>query len=227
MFNEYVNSGEYFKDARKWYSNKYIVPLAHRSTLFGIVLLLILLLIMLAININSLLPLERSLKYIISVQGDQDQNAIVTKADAIPNAPLASVLKIMLEDYVIKRERYDYNNLQDQMQYIHNTSTRTTFSQFYNYLNIDNPNSPVLRYQDELKRNIIITSTKFLDNSHAQISFISKAVADGKVFENLSWVADIAFDSDQINLSAPSNSKFHFIITDYKLKLVGENHAKN
>ncbi len=227
MFNEYINNGEYFVDSRKWYFNKYISPLAHRSILLGVASLFVLLLITLAININSLLPLKRSLKYIISVQGSKEQTAIVKKADSVANAPLQSILKIMLEDYVLKREKYNYDDLQSQMQYMHNTSTRTTFTQFYNYLNIDNPNSPILRYQNEVKRNIIITNTVFLDASHAEVSFISTAVAEGKVFENLSWVARLTFDSDQISLSAPPDSKFNFIITDYKLKLVGDSNAKN
>lgn len=227
MFNEYVNSGEYYADARKWYFDKYITPIAYRSILLGLVSLLVLLLIMLAININSLLPLKRSLKYTIAVKGGKDQTAIVKKADAIYNAPLKSILKIMLEDYVIKREQYSYDNLKDQMQYINKTSTRTTFTQFYNYLNIDNPNSPILRYQDEVKRNIVITNLSFLDHSRAVVSFISRAVVDGKIFEDLSWIVNITFDSDQINLSAPPGSEFHFVVTDYKLKLVGDNNVKN
>lgn len=227
MFNEYINNGEYFIDSRKWYFNKYVSPLAHRSMLLGMATLFILLIVIIAISINSLLPLKRSLKYIIFVEGTTDQSAVVKKADDVKNDPLKSILKIMVEDYVIKREKYNYDDLQSQIKYLHTTSTRTTFTQFYNYLNIDNPSSPILRYQNEVKRNIVITNTVFLDDSRVEVYFTSTAIAEGKVFENLSWIAQISIDADQINLSAPPNSKFHFVVTDYKLKLVGDSNAKN
>ncbi len=44
---EYIKSGEYFIDARKWYNFKYILPLSHRS-----LLLLICTIFYLIINLN-------------------------------------------------------------------------------------------------------------------------------------------------------------------------------
>lgn len=228
MMNDYIANGEYFIDARKWYYTKYVAQVSHRSMLVGLCSLLLLLVFVLAININSLLPIVRSLKYIISVTAATNQTAEIINAEGIPDSPLQSILQIMIKDYVLKREKYDYDNLENQMKYIHNTSSRTVFTQFYNYLNINNPESPVLRYQNEARRVIDITNLRFLDDSLAEVSFISKAVSlDGKVFENLSWVSSIRFDSDKINISAPANSKFNFTVTDYKLKLVGDHNAKN
>ncbi len=223
---EYINSGEYFLDSRKWYYNKYISPISHRSLLLVITSFLLLLLIILAININSLLPLVRQLKYAIYVSGGAEKIANVRHAISM-NTPLNSILKIMIEGYVSQRERYDYTDLEKQIKYVHKTSNRVSFNQFYNYLNIDNTNSPILRYQQEAKRYINITKTVFLDESSAEVHFISTAVDNrGNSFENLSWISTISFDSDKIDLNVPNGTNFRFIITDYKLKLVGDNNAR-
>ena len=127
-----------------------------------------------------------------------------------------------------KREQYNYATLATQIKYMHNTSSRTIFTQFYNYLNIDNPESPILRYQNEARRLIDVTNVRFLNDSYAEVYFTSAAVTnDGKSFENLSWIATLRFNSDPINVSALPNSKFNFTITDYKLKLVGDSNVKN
>lgn len=228
MINDYIANGEYFTDARKWYYNKYVAQVAHRSIFLGLCSVLLLLILVLVINIQSLLPMVRSLKYIISVPITTNQSAEVINAEKVPNNPLQSILAIMIEDYVKKREQYNYGSLASQIKYIHNTSSRTIFTQFYNYLNIDNPESPILRYQNEAKRLINVTNIHFLNDSYAEVSFSSAALTnDGKSFENLSWIATLRFNADQIDVSAPANSKFNFTITDYKLKLVGDSNVKN
>lgn len=223
---EYINSGAYFLDARKWYYNKYITPIAHRSISIIFTSLIILLLIVLAININSLLPITRQLKYAIAVTGGEEKVARVHNANSIANDPMKSILRIMIEDYVLQRERYNYEKLEKQIKYVHKTSNRVSFNRFYNYLNIDNPNSPVLRYQKEAKRFIEIQNLNFITDNSAEVFFTSNALDNkGNSFENLSWVAFVNFDSDGINLNLPNGTDFRFIITDYKLKLVGDNNA--
>lgn len=223
---EYINSGAYFLDARKWYYNKYITPVAHRSILLIFTSIGILLLIVLAINIQSLLPITRQLKYAIAVTSGADKVARVHNASSIANDPIRSILKIMIEDYVLQRERYNYEMLERQIKYVHTTSNRVSFNRFYNYLNIDNPNSPVLRYQKEGKRFIKIQDVKFIGDNSAEVSFTSSALDNkGNSFEDLSWVAFVIFDADKINLALPNGTDFRFIITDYKLKLVGDNNA--
>jgi type IV secretion system protein VirB8 len=228
MINDYIAKGEYFADARKWYYNKYVAQVAHRSIFLGVCSVLLLLILVLVMNIQSLLPIVRSLKYIISVPVATNQTAEVVHAQDVADNPLQSVLIIMIKDYVKRREQYDYAALATQIKYMHNTSSRTIFTQFYNYLNIDNPESPILRYQNEARRIINVTNVHFLNDSYAEVSFTSAAVTnDGKSFENLSWIATLRFNSDPINVSSSAKSKFNFTITDYKLKLVGDSNVKN
>lgn len=225
---EYVNNGEYFTEARKWYNQKYLHPLCYRSMALCAAGLFVMLAIVITMNMQSLFPLVRVLQYSITTGGSGDETALITKAEQIPNNPALSISEILLKDYVIKREEYDYNSLASQMEYVKNTSTRVVYKKFYNYLSIDNPDSPVLRYQKDAKRVITVGSVRFIDDSTAEVHFSSQA-KDGanQLFEDMAWVATIDFDSDKIKLHAPNDTPFNFIIMEYKLKLVGDKHAKS
>lgn len=225
---EYVNNGEYFTEARKWYKQKYLHPLCYRSIALCAATLFIMLAIVITMNMQSLFPLVKVLQYSITTRGSGDETALITKADQIDNNPLRSISELMLSDYVQKREQYDYNSLASQIEYVKTTSTRIVFKKFYNYLSIDNPDSPVLRYQKDARRVITVDRVKFIDDSTAEVHFVSQA-RDGsnQLFENMVWVATIDFDSDRIKLHEPNDTPFNFIIMEYKLKLVGDKNAKS
>ena len=131
---EYIKSGEYFKDARKWYNFKYIYPLSQRSFLLIICTLLSAVLIGLILNIKDLFPIINQVRYSLSTVSDQS-SANIIKADSIKHDPRASIADIMIKNYLVHREIYDYDNLKDQFIFIQNNSTRIVFRKFYNYMN--------------------------------------------------------------------------------------------
>lgn len=225
---EYINSGQYFVDSRQWYNNKYINPLSHRSIIACLAAVTVLLVMLVCLNIQLLLPLTRQLKYSISVNSLGQQSAQITKANQVPDHPLLSIAQILLGDYIKSREQYSYPKLDNQMKYVQNTSTRMVFKKFYDYLSMDNPESPVLRYQKEAQRSIIIDNIQFLDANHASVRFTSVGKdATNKIFEHISWLATISFEIDDIALHKPAESTFNFIVTDYRVKMLGNKNVTN
>ena len=90
-------------------------------------------------------------------------------------------------------------------------------------MNINNPDSPVMRYQKYAKRSITIDDLSFISDNNANILFTSIATdSRGKIFENLKWQATITFDMSDIATKLPGGSKFNFSVTDYKLKILGD-----
>ena len=220
---EYIDSGNYFIDARTWYNNKYIRPLCHRSIVACLLFILLVLIVVIALNIQSLFPMSKQLRYVISLNTLQQQSAKITKANQVANNPVLSIAHILLTDYVTVRERYKYTQLSQQIKYVQNVSTRAVFKEFYYYLGMDNPESPVLRYQKEAERAIVVSDVKFLDNNNAEIHFTSKGQdITRNVFENMSWVAYISFEIDNITLGKPTGSPFHFVITGYRVQMLGK-----
>lgn len=223
-----IKNGKYFQDAYVWYKAKYLYPLLHRSVVFIILALLLLLIVLSIINVYGLLPVTQSLKYIISVDEKFNAAAKITSADQVLKNPLQSIVKILAESYVVKRESYNYSQLASQFQYIKNRSTRGVFRQFINYMSLQNYQSPVLRYQKTAKRKIKILSSVFLNNDELAVYFHSCAIDDkGNMVEDMKWKANIIFETDQVNLNAASGSIFKFFVTDYKITLLQNNNEKS
>ena len=225
---EYISEGHYFTDARKWYVYKYLSPVTHKVWSFYVVLILIFMIITLAMNIKRLLPMQQTVSYAISAENQnttEEDNANIIQMDNSRNdiTPPQFVASTLLKSYIISRESYDYEKLTKQFLHIRNSSDRIVFKRFYDYMNIDNPDSPVLRYQKYAKRIVVIGRIKFLSTNDAVVMFKSMATDEnGKIFENLSWQAHVSFEMDDMKTKLASGSKFDFTVTDYKLKILEE-----
>jgi type IV secretion system protein VirB8 len=218
---EYIKSGEYFTDAKEWYKYKYIHPFSQRSFILILSVVICALFIGVIININSLFPSVIQVKYSITADTSANKSAQITRANQIENNPLASIIDVLIRNYVLKRESYNYDNLKKQFVYIKNNSTRIVFRRFYNYMNIDNPSSPIMRYQKSAKRKVNIISAQYPSPTKALIEFNSIAEnAANEVIETSIWQATIDFEVDDINTNLPSGARFNFTIIDYQLKLL-------
>lgn len=217
---EYIKSGKYFIDARKWYSFKYVLPLNNRSLVFLACLTFAMLLTITCISINMLLPVNERISYLIKSSAEKQATINNTKQSALRD-PYNSVANIMLKNYVKQREEYNYDLLKQQFSFIKNSSTSIIYMQFANFMNIDNPLSPVMRYQKSFRRSINIISIENINNNEATINFESLAKnSAGEILENMLWEAKIGYIMDSIGINLPPDSPFNFTVTSYKLKLL-------
>jgi type IV secretion system protein VirB8 len=182
----------------------------------------------LSININKLLPMKQQLTYSINVTpipgaGETKARIIDTKGDHKFENPTEFIASNLLESYVINRENFNYSYLAHQFKYVETTSTRLVYRRFYNYMSVNNPESPVMRYQQYGKRNITITNIEFISENEAIVYFNSIAKdSSNAIFENLNWSANIVFEMAQVRRHLSPDGNFKFIVTDYNLKLLGE-----
>ena len=223
---KYVDSKEYFADARKWYMQKYIAPITQRSVVAVSSAICIIMVLALLLNTQILLPLSQQLKYAITVTNASavPKGAKVVRADEIPSSPLLSIVRILITDYVKSYEQYNYNNMTHQHEYIKNASTRIVLKSFEDYMSQSNINSPLLRYQQDGRRYVTITNIEFTDTGHANIYFTSIGKdATNRKFEDINWLASMSFETDQIKLDLPSHSPFNFIVTNYAVRFIKNN----
>ncbi|UZW39052.1 VirB8 family type IV secretion system protein [Rickettsia conorii] len=223
---EYIKSGEYFIDARKWYNFKYILPLSHRSLLLLICTIFTLLLTLICININILLPINKKVSYLIKNDTAKQATVTNTKHSTLTN-PYISIANIMLQNYVKQREEYNYDILKEQFTFIKNASTSIVYMQFANFMNIDNPLSPVIRYQKLYRRSINILSINNINYNEAVVTFESLAKnSTDAILENMVWEARIGFIMDSISTNTSPDMPFNFTVTSYKLKLLRNKNQK-
>lgn len=225
---EYISNGTYFVDTRKWYSYKYLSPVTHKIWAFYTACILVIMLVALILNMRQLLPIKQPVSYGISTENQNsttDENATIIQMNDSDThiTPAHFIATNLLRNYIINRESYNYEKLSKQFLHIKNSSTRMIFKKFYDYMNINNPDSPVMRYQKYAKRNIVINDISFISDSNAKIRFTSIATdTNGKIFENLKWQANITFDMSDVATKLPGGSKFNFSVTDYKLRILGD-----
>lgn len=218
---EYIKSGNYYTDARAWYRSKYIHPFSHRSFIFMFSVIIFILFLGIVMNIHSLLPLVVQIKYFVNANASSNKVAQILPANGIENDPATSIADIMIKNYVLKREGYNYDNLKKQFVFVKNNSTRIVFRKFYNFMNIDNPSSPVMLYQKSINRTPSIILTKYPSPNVAIVTFNSKAQdSSGNKIEDKVWQATIGYEIDKIDSNLPNNTRFNFTITDYQLKML-------
>lgn len=217
---EYIESGQYFKDARAWYRNKYIYPFSHRSFLALIFVFIFAITGGIAFNLYNIFPMVIQVKYSIQANDAETKTAQIIRANQLGNDPVTSVTDVLVRNYITNRENYNYDRLKNQFIYIKNNSTRIVFREFYNFMNIDNSSSPVLTYQKSVRRNIKVLSANYYNNK-AVVNFESIAKNQtGEIIENMVWQTTIHFVIDKIDPKLPAGSKFNFTVTEYKLLLI-------
>lgn len=217
---QYIKSNEYFKDARLWYRHKYMTPMTQRSMAIVVLIVTCFILVGLILITFTLFPLSQQVKYAIKSSDVNLKNARIIPADAVTNDARLSIAYILLNNYVKKQEEFSYDNLKNQFLYIKNNSTRLVFRRFYNLMSIDNPTSPVMRFKQNIKRTIKILSSNLASDSKFIVKFETFASNNSQTLENMVFEATIAFEIDKINLNSSPDSRFNFIVTDYKLKLI-------
>ncbi|RTK92102.1 MAG: hypothetical protein EKK61_06135 [Rickettsiales bacterium] len=224
FLKDYVESGQYFADAKRWYEFKYIHPFSQRSFVIILTIMICTVFLGLATNIYKLLPIIVELKYSVNAKTTANTSAKIIRADQIKDNIELSVTDIMVRNYVINNENYDYSKLEKQFTVAKNNSTRLVFRRFYEYMNIDNPLSPVMLYQKNATKTSTILSTNYLNNNKVVVKFNTVAKNDsGEILADQVWQATIDFETDKIEANLPSGKRFNFIVTDYQLKLLEDN----
>lgn len=218
--DEYLK--KYFADLNIWYNDKYVKPFTHKSYIICFLVYSIVLCIAMSINIYKLFPLGHSIKYLIQLDNYHNNKKIyLVKPKNKHDDYMAFFSKYLVKNYVEQREIYDYIKLKEQILFVKAKSTPQVFNQFYSYLQVDNPNSPILRYEDQVKRFVYHLSNDMIDRNTVKMKFRS-IVYDAKsnLIENLIWEAQVGFEINTNYFDNETKPTLYFVVTDYKLKLL-------
>jgi type IV secretion system protein VirB8 len=222
---ENLYSNSYFAESRKWYLAIHILPIVERSYM----LLLALIFIIAALNgLISIQTINHKIPYFLVPITMQDtityQPVIKPLESVIKEAtPYKAFAKYFASKYVLTRESYNYNNIDNQTIKIKNISTNHVAQEFKDLLDLNNPNSPLLRYQKNATRSITIKDIEFLhDDNNVIVTFEAK-VDDPKseTPEITYWLANISFSmSDVDDQAVYLQDSFYYIVFDYKVQQI-------
>jgi type IV secretion system protein VirB8 len=219
-----IESGEYFEEAKRWYKTSYIHPFSQRSFLLIISVISLVVFFSILVNIYNLFPMKREVQYIINSADLTDKSVKIYKATYDERDVQLSITNILVNKYIIAREKYNYQDLKKQFTYVKNNSTRVIFQRFLSFMNIDNPESLILKYQKNVNRDVTIVASSYPDQNNAIVTIhtVAKDIT-GKKYEDKLWQIKLQFDIDQVDIDVASGQKFNFTVTNYETIMLKDN----
>lgn len=219
-----IESGEYFEEAKRWYKTSYIHPFSQRSFLLIISVISLVVFLSILVNIYNLFPMKREVQYVINSADLRGKSVKISKATYDERDVQLSITNILVNKYIVAREKYTYQDLKKQFIYVKNNSTRVIFQRFLSFMSIDNPESLILKYQKNVNRDVTIVSSSYPDQNNAIVTLhtVAKDIT-GKKFEDKLWQIKLQFDIDKVDINVSSGKKFNFTVTNYETIMLKDN----
>jgi type IV secretory pathway component VirB8 len=226
-----IKQGSYFEDARKWYMYTYLTPLTERAWLLISCGILLLLAVFTFLTLFFLFPVNKRFVFLVEIPNTLEEYATIrplSKGQSRQQEAIEDMWRYLLSQYVLMRESYPLQGnhpslLERQRLFISNNSSREVFEQFQRYMGLQNPTSPLLRYQSNTVRRITIQRITFSspkeNEQTAKISFTA-SVKQGNQEKISTWYADIRFTYINPLTLVQKRSTLDFRVIDYTTVLI-------
>jgi type IV secretory pathway component VirB8 len=215
-----IKNGQYFVDARNWYSVYCLYPKIERSFYF---LLLSALVVILFIAFSFYTVLSNNVENMTFVTYPENTIKQETKIFNLDRKtdPKIAVLKYLVENYTVTWEKYDYNTISDQVNFIVNNSSEDLGQFFSEFMSINNTNSPLFFYQQSQIREIKIITSEIDDRKKiAKITFQANVINlnnNNAITSSTKWNAYINYSiSDLQSLIESKAKKIDFTVLKYQ-----------
>jgi type IV secretory pathway component VirB8 len=221
----YVDSGDYFKDAKEWYASKFLLPFSLRSyaLLFFIVILFATYIMIELMKVDSAV---KNMPFPMYAYDSVNYFPHIKPLTEVKEPINNSVARYMASKYVIFRESYNFNDTQGENKEISEKriqalSSRRMYKEFIDYMNPDeNPDSPLIRYKSQVKRVIEVKSVELFGQydlpERASVTFEAIEKSKNGIDSTTTWQADIDFTMlDLEKKDENGQSKLSFTVTNY------------
>ncbi len=219
-----IQNGQYYKDAREWYSFRYLAPVTERSLLFVITLVAILSGIIAVVTSKSMFPTMTEVPVVVKVDDAIDHYTAIHRLsdrDATGVIPYNAVAQYLVEHYVRIRESYDYTQFEPQYLRMRGASSKKVFREFQQEMSLENPNSRTVRLGRHSTRTVLVTKFQFAEDNDlmhkAWVTFETETMGGGQDAIKEMWAAEISFTMTDVD-TARDTKKMEFRVTNYKVK---------
>lgn len=220
-----IDNGEYFSQTKEWYFQKYLMPAAQRT---GILILVSLILIALYVMLDLARISYSDKQYPFSIYSvDQTRYFPVLNSIGQDNENInISVARYFASYYVSKRESYNYEdflpeNLDITLNSVSTLSSRRIFHDYNDYIDSDlNPDSPINKFKNTMRRSIVIDRVEFNGNyplpERAKVYYRAlDRYNDGRQ-ETSNYVADMDFNMSDSLRVIDKDVPLTFLVTRYR-----------
>lgn len=231
-----VESGEYYRDALRWYSTLYHSPIGERALLIIVAVMAAIVTFMTVVSLFMLLPIVETKAMIVRVPQSLDRVAKVQPLMEKPrDDPNKAVMNWFVENFVNVRESYDIDKQERYNVRVWVLSSPKVYSE-YSSLYKSNE-SPTRLYERHTKRTIEvngirinnISSEGHVDDSPAETISVNSTVqftateSNSREDRKSLWSADITFRYSKIHVNQETGelTPMEFKVTSYTSKQLG------
>lgn len=220
---EKIASGEYFRDARNWYSFMAHDPMAERYFFLLIAGLAILTSLLAFVSMRLLYPLSVSVPFIINTHDIVEDLPRMNPLALPAEDPDMAIQRHLATNYVILREEYDLALLERNTSGVKAHSAPELFDSYQRTLDPRNPDSFVVLYQRHSTRKVSFVSYKPPEEEGGEAELVFDAVVESPTDRKKTrWVANIAFRATKIALDEKTGKPvpLEFVVTKYQSKRI-------
>lgn len=228
---ERIKSGKYFTDARDWYAQKYLYPFNERAILGIVAIFFAICIVVSATNLYLLFPISKEEPLILANDDVLNDKSILKEVmEKDTDIPQIAVSRYLVKYYVTLRESYFPSEfVQDKYQNVLNKvaalSSKPVFREYRAIYDIQNTNSPLVKYNNNAYRVVQIDSVSMPDGGKhpdsAVVYFTTKTSYLNQQNSNISekWRAEIYFTLPDLEDTFKSKDKnmLSFIVNDYQI----------
>ncbi len=233
-----VESGEYYNEAWRWYSYRYIHPFSQRTFYIFITLFGFLISVVAFSTVRDFYPLKIQVPLAVGVSDVSNEypKIIPLRLHEDEDGNIA-VHRYFVKHFVKIWESYDYNQIESLKNQVKNLAAPqivAVYESRMDYRNVRNP-GPILRYRDHTRRSIEITDYRLDDRTleydgddhlvfHAEQPL--RAYVKFRAFEEnelgvqpSDWTAEVVFTMSPITFDKEKRSfnKPDFIVQAYRV----------
>ncbi len=218
-----IKTGQYFRDARKWYTEKYLYPLTERSLLVLVFAITSVAFLVVIYNFNALFPLKREIPFVIKVDDSLNYYSTIHPLLKGGEQPEDAITRYLLNSYVHAYETYDFDEMARNEAIIRGNSTKRVFKTYTNFMSASNPESPLLLYQRTATKTVkILSTTLFADNSEVKKATVTFTTTLNDRLQHKTdtnrFQTEITFLMSDIKKVAEHKEPLEFVVTDYQVR---------
>lgn len=199
--------GEYFQDARSWYTTLYIAPIAERSAFLVIAALAGIVSFVAILSVLDLLPITERERIIIT-SNRMDDTLVAVAPLREQGKPLNSALKkFFAANYVFKRENYRAMDYAKDVAFIQAHSDPAVWNQYVTTSSTQNPRSYASMLGRVGERTVQITDVQVNSKVEPNVATV-KYVTDFKKVTGgtqTSWTATLSFYYTKVSIHEAPN----------------------
>ncbi|HYF97593.1 MAG TPA: type IV secretion system protein [Coxiellaceae bacterium] len=218
-----MNNKDFYKEASDWYQDRYETIKVERNRYFFLLLVCLgVLALSLLVNL-MLMPLKRVEPYVVEIDKSTGLTTVLQPTSKVSLRENESVSIYFLYKYLNARMSYDWALRQTNADIVRALSNTATYREYARFMDVNNPDSPIKKYQTTSAMNVHILSHSFpypnISEIHFYTELTSKTNIGAKPVKQF-WVATIKYTYANNSLSLGDREHINplgFFVTSFQL----------